>query len=124
MKIVHKNSALHADKTEGISVDYYLRQEYELHYNEQAPKTARAWHHHKKILEVLFMLDGELTAKWKMNGKTKKQIIRAGDLVETENTPHTFINHTDKTVKFIVIKLVPTSKNKRKLLKTDKVVDE
>ena len=68
--------------------------------------------------------EGELTAKWKVRYKIQKQVIKAGDLIETENTPHTFTNHTDKIVKFIVIKQVPTGVDKRDLFKTDKVIDQ
>jgi mannose-6-phosphate isomerase-like protein (cupin superfamily) len=124
MKIIHKKDAVHADKPEGTSVDYYLRDEYELHCNEQAPNTTQTWHHHKAILEALFIIEGELTAEWKENGENKKQPVKSGDLIETENTPHTFSNHTDKAVRFIVIKLVPIGKNKKEILKNDKIIDE
>jgi len=124
MKIIHKKDAVHVDKPEGNSVDYYLRKEYEVHYNEQVPKSTQTWHHHETIFESLFMIEGELSAKWREEDKTREEIIRAGDLVETENTPHTFTNHTNKVVKFIVIKQVLTGKDKTQLFKTDKVVDE
>lgn len=124
MKIINKKNALHVDKPEGTKVDYYLRDEYEVHFNEQAPKSIQTWHHHEKILETLFIIEGELTAQWKEDGKVVSQIVRQGDLIETENTPHTFTNHTDKVVKFLVIKQVPSGENKKELLKTDKVIDE
>lgn len=124
MKIIHKKNALHTDKSEGVKVDYYLRDEYEVHYNEQIPKSTQIWHHHEQILETLYIIDGELTAKWKENNEIVEEIVRAGDLIETEDTPHTFINHTDRMVKFLVIKQVLSGEDKRELLKTDKVVDE
>lgn len=124
MKIIHKSDAIHADKPEGTKVDYYLRPEYEVHYNEQVPQSTQTWHHHDYILETLFIIEGELTAKWRENGKEVEEIVRTGDLIETENTPHTFINHTDKIIKFLVIKQVLSGENKAKLLKTDKVIDQ
>ena len=124
MKIIHKKNALHIDKPEGTKVDYYLRDEYEVHYNEQIPKSTQTWHHHEQILETLYIIDGELTAKWKENGEVVEEIVRAGDLIETEDTPHTFINHTDRVARFLVIKQVLSGEDKRELLKTDKVVDE
>jgi uncharacterized cupin superfamily protein len=87
------------------------------------PVTTQTWHHHEKILESLYVIDGELTAEWKTNDKIEKQIIKAGDLVETENTPHTFTNHTDKVAKFLVIKQVLAGIDKREILKVDKVID-
>lgn len=103
---------------------YYLRDEYELHYNEQIPGSTQTWHHHEKITETIFIFDGELTAEWKEEGVIIKQIVKQGDLIETENTPHTFSNHTDKNVKFIVIKQVLSGKDKREIMKNDKVIDE
>ncbi len=124
MKIIHKHDALHVDKPEGTKVDYYLRREYELHYNEQIPGSTQTWHHHEQILESIFIIEGQLTAEWKQNGEVRKEIVGVGDLIETEDTPHTFTNHTDSVVKFVVVKQVPTGEDKKELLKTDKVIDE
>ena len=124
MKIIHKSDALHVDKPEGIKVDYYIRKGYEIHYNEQVPKSTQIWHHHEQILERLFIIEGELTAKWNENGKVIEEIVRTGDLIETQNTPHSFTNHTDKIVKFLIIKQVPYGDDKKELLKTDKIIDE
>ena len=124
MKIVQREESLSVSKPEGTNVRYYLRDEYELHYNEQVARSTQIWHHHEKILESLYIIEGELTAEWKVDDKIEKQIVKAGDLIETENTPHTFINHTGKVVKFIVIKQVPTGEEKREVLKTDKVIDQ
>ena len=124
MKIIHKNEAIHVDKPEWAKVDYYLRKEYEVHYNEQVPKSTQKWHHHEQILETLFIIDGELTLKWKENNKVVEEIVRAGDLIETQDTPHTFTNYTDNRVKFLVIKQVLSAEDKKELLKIDKVVDE
>ena len=123
MKIIKKTDALHVDKSEGTKVDYYLRNEYEVHYNEQLAGSTQTWHHHEKISETLFIIDGQLTAKWKENNKEETQMVSVGDLIETENTPHTFTNHTDKIVKFLVIKQVFSGESKVDLLKNDKVLD-
>jgi mannose-6-phosphate isomerase-like protein (cupin superfamily) len=124
MKIIQKTEAIHIDKPEGTKIDYYLRDEYELHYNEQVPNSTQTWHHHEQILETLFIIEGSLLAKWKENEEIKEKVISKGDLVETENTPHTFTNNSDEIVKFIVIKQVLSGQNKQEIFKTDKVVDE
>ncbi len=51
MKIIHKKEAIHIDKPEGTSVDYYLRKEYEVHYNEQVPNSIQTWHQHDKVID-------------------------------------------------------------------------
>lgn len=123
MKIYHKRHALNVSKPEGLNVAYYLFNEYEIHYNEQLPNSTQVWHHHEKIWETLFIIEGELLAKWKENGIEKSETLIAGDLVETEKTPHTFMNNSDEIVKFIVIKQILNGENKKEDLKTDKVLD-
>ena len=123
MKITNKSDSLHTDKPEGISVNYYLFPEYELHFNTQAPRTTQQRHHHEKIWETIFMLSGELIATWKENGQEVHQIVTAGDVIETEHTPHTFFNNTDQPATFLVIKQVLSGQNKSELLKNDKILD-
>ncbi|RJQ37709.1 cupin domain-containing protein [Candidatus Microgenomates bacterium] len=123
MKITRKQDALSIIKSEGIKVLYYLFPEYEIHYNEQEPNSTQTWHHHEKIWESLYIIEGELTAKWQENGEIKTQIVKAGDLIETENSPHTFINNSNNIIKFLVLKQVLSGENKKELLKTDKVID-
>lgn len=123
MKIISAKDVLHVVKPEGTDVRYYLFDEYELHYNEQKPHTTQTWHTHEKIWETLYIIEGQLLAKWKEETQEKEQIVKAGDLIETEHTSHTFINNTDSVVKFIVIKQVLSGQNKRNLLKNDKIID-
>lgn len=124
MKIYHRSDALSASKPEGINVTYYLFHEYEVHYNEQISGSTQTWHHHEKIWESLYIIEGELIAKWKESGMVKTQKVIAGDLIETERTPHTFSNESNRVVKFLVIKQVPHGKDFREVLKTDKILDQ
>lgn len=123
MKIVQANKTLHVKKPEGTDVHYYLFKDYEVHYNDQAPHTTQTWHHHEKIWETLYIIDGELMARWRENGEEKSQVVRSGDLIETERTPHTFSNDSDEVVRFLVIKRMPSEEDHSEVLKTDKVLD-
>ncbi len=123
MKIIQSKDALHVVKPEGTDVHYYLFKDYEVHYNTQAPRTTQLWHHHEHIWETLYVIDGQLTAHWRDSGREKSQVIKSGDLVENERTSHTFSNDTDETVRFMVIKHIPSDEDYRELLKTDKVLD-
>src|SRR3989338_5739077 len=123
MKIYHKKDVLNVSKPEGINVVYYLLNEYGVHYNEQVPNSIQTWHHHAKSWETLYVIAGELLAKWRENGVEKSEILMSGDLVETERTPHTFINNSNKVAKFLVIKQILSGKDKREILKTDKIID-
>lgn len=123
MKIIKSADAIHVEKPEGTSVRYYLFNDYEVHYNDQAPHTTLTWHHHEHICETLYIIDGQLTAKWREEGKEYSEIVKSGDLIEVENTPHTFINESDETVRFLVIKRISNNDNFKEIFKTDKVID-
>jgi uncharacterized cupin superfamily protein len=124
MKIVKGENVPHITKPEGTDVHYYLFKDYEVHYNDQAPHTTQAWHHHEKIWETLYIIEGELIAQWRDNGENKTQVIKAGDLIETERTPHTFSNETDQKARFLVIKRLPSENDYSEIFKTDKVLDQ
>jgi len=123
VKIKHRKDVMYVEKPEGVNVAYYLFPEYEVHVDEQLPHTTQTWHHHEKIWETLYIVEGELTAQWKENGEVKKEKVQTGDLIESEHAPHTYSNDSDKNVKYIVIKQVLTNDDKSQLLKTDKVLD-
>ena len=104
-------------------MDYYLFDDFEVHYNEQAPYTTQTWHRHEQIWESLYIIDGELVARWKDEAGEHEETLCAGDYVETERTMHTFENVSDDTVRFVVMKRMSTGKNYRETFKTDKVTD-
>jgi quercetin dioxygenase-like cupin family protein len=124
MKILPKSQAAHVDKPEGSSVDYHIFPEYEIHYNEIKPGTVQQWHHHSKISETIFVIDGEIEAHWiGQDGQKQQQVVQSGDVIQVEDTPHTFINSSNGLVKFVVFRFVPTGEDKREIIKNDKVVD-
>ncbi len=123
MKIYHKSNVLNISKPEGLNVAYYLFNEYEIHYDEQKPNSTQIWHHHEKIWETIYIIEGKLLAKWKENGNEQSETLIAGDLIETERTSHTFINNSNQTVKFIVFKQLLSGENKKDILKNDKILD-
>ena len=66
-----------------------------------------------------------MQAHWQDNWGNKQNItVKKGDLIEVENTPHTFINSSKKVAKFVVYRFVPTGEDKREVIKKDKVLDE
>lgn len=124
MKVIKSTDVSHVEKPEGTSVDYYLFNDYELHYNNQSPHTTQSWHHHEKISETIYVIDGELVVEWRENGQSFARVVKAGDLIETGQTSHTFSNNSDENVRFIVLKRIPSSVDYRETFKNDKVIDE
>lgn len=123
MKIIKAEDVDYVDKPEGVSVHYYTFSDYEVHYNEQAPHTTQTWHHHEKIWESIYIIEGELIAYWREDSTEQSQKVVAGDMIETEWTPHTFSNESDNMVKFLVVKRMPSSVDYSETLRTDKVLD-
>ena len=124
MKIVKKSEAINVNKPEGTNVTYFLFDEYEVHYNEQIPGSTQTWHHHEQIWETIYVIEGELMTYWKEDGQKKSTVVKAGDLIESERSSHTFTNKTDQVVKFLVIKQVLKGENHQAVFKSDKVVDQ
>jgi len=123
MKVIKTSDAVHIAKPEGTDVRYYLFKDYEVHYNDQAPHTTQTWHHHEKIWETLYIIEGELHARWRDGDEEKSQTVTAGDLIETGRTPHTFSNDSGAIVRFLVIKRMPSSEDYSEIFKTDKGLD-
>jgi len=124
MKIVSQDKAKNFKSPEGREAWIYSFPEYEFQYDEQKPRTALKWHHHEKIWETIYIIEGELVARWKENGKIKEQVVKAGDLIEPGFVSHTFENRSDKIVKFIAVKQVLSGDDKKKIIEEDKVYDE
>ena len=59
-----KKDAIHADKPNGTSVDYYIFPEYEVHTNCIAPYSIQEWHYHEKIIETLLITKGKLLCRY------------------------------------------------------------
>ncbi|OGI25129.1 MAG: hypothetical protein A3J76_02865 [Candidatus Moranbacteria bacterium RBG_13_45_13] len=124
MKIIPQNKAKFFDSPEGRRAWIYGFSEYEFQYDEQQPHTALKWHHHEKIWETIYIIEGELMARWKEDGEIKEQMVKAGDVIEPGFRSHTFENRSDKIVKFIAMKFVPSGQDKKKIIENDKVYDE
>lgn len=123
MKIIRNSEAIHNVKPEGDIMTYFLFDEYEVIQVDQPPHTVQVRHHHKQTIETLYVVEGELVAKWTEDGEEKSTLIKAGDLTEAGPNPHYYANESDKVARIVVFKRIPTGKNNREIFKTDKVVD-
>jgi uncharacterized cupin superfamily protein len=122
MKITHQAQAIGRKREDGTSVFYYIFKEYEVHYGELQPGVVQPWHHHQKITEALYIIEGQVALHYFADGKKVVKTVTKGDLVEVEDTPHTFVNVYDKVCRMIAFRFVPTGKDQRQVIKNDKVV--
>lgn len=124
MKITSQVEAKNIKSSEGRKAWIFGFPEYEFQYDEQQPHTILKWHHHAKIWETIYIIEGELVAHWKENGEEKKQVVRAGDLIEPGFVSHTFENRSNGIVKFVAVKFVLSGEDKKEMIEKDKVYDE
>jgi uncharacterized cupin superfamily protein len=124
MKIISKENSKKDIRSEGRTAWIYGFPEYEFQYDEQQPGTILKWHHHEKIWETIYIIEGELVAKWKENNEIKRQTVKAGDVIEPGYVSHTFENRSKSVVKFIAFKQVLAGKDMQEMIGRDKVYDD
>ncbi len=124
MKITSKSDSIYRHRDDESDINYYIFHEYEVHYGEIAPGVKQPWHHHEIISETLFIISGQIELWYLDDGKKQKKIVKHGDVIQVENTPHTFINSFDKVCKMIAFRFVSDGEDKREVIKNDKVLDD
>lgn len=121
-EIYSRADAIHVEKDNGTSVDYFLFDEYEVHLNAIRPHTVQEWHYHREIEETIMVTEGTLTLSWMEGVGIRHTSVPAGGLVRVLHSVHTFSNETDTICRFTVFRFVPSGKNQREKIKGDKTV--
>ena len=124
MEIIRKSQGIKAKKPEGTEVIYYIFPEYEIHFNIIAGNSIQNWHHHNIIEEVIYVISGTVEFQWIENKKKMSQTLYPGDIVRVGNDPHTLVNSAKFPATFIVMRLVPTGRDNRDIIKNDKNLDQ
>lgn len=122
MKITTQNEAINKIREDGTNISYYLFDEYEVHHGEIPPGVIQPWHHHKIINETLYLIEGKVIFHYLEDGEKKQQEIVPGNVVQVENTPHTFSNPFQKACKMLAFRFIPTGVNQREAIKNDKIL--
>lgn len=120
LKIIRYHDALHVTKPNKTIVDYFLFEEYEIHYNQILPHSIQEWHTHQQVEEVICVVSGQLCCSWVEDGIQKSEIIYPKDLVQVKQSIHTFSNPSDEVCEFLVFRLVLNHQDNRNIFKTDK----
>ena len=103
-------------------VDYFIFDEYEIHLNRIPPNCKQDWHRHTIIEEVIVMIDGEVSIRWKENEELKSNRLTKGSVVRVKKSMHTVENITNNWAEFIVFRMVPSGENKKDIIKNDKII--
>lgn len=122
MKITPKKEAINRTREDGTNISYYIFDEYEVHYGELLPDITQPWHHHAIINETLYVIEGKILLHFLEDGGKKQQEVVPGNVVQVEDTPHTFSNPFKATCKMVAFRFVPDGVNKQEVIKNDKVL--
>lgn len=122
LNIYTEENSIQVVKENQTEVNYFIFSEYEIHLNKIPPNSIQEWHYHSNIEEVIVVTSGILTCKWLKNEKEQTAFIHKKEMVRVQQSIHTFENDTDNEVEFIVFRLVLDGKDKRELIKNDKVI--
>lgn len=122
MIINSKKDAINRVRDDGTSISYYIFKEYEVHYGELAPGVIQPWHHHQHINETLFVIEGKVKLHYLVGTEKIEKEVVPGDVVQVENSPHTFSNPFNKVCKMVAFRFVPEGIDQREVIKNDKVL--
>ncbi len=120
MRIYTSQDAIKKRKEDGTEVLYFLFDEYEVHWNRINPGVAQNWHWHKRINEVLLVIQGHIRVNWISRGRKTSRVLNSGNLVEFGKAVHSIENSGKTPAVFIIIKLILAGNSKRRIFKSDK----
>lgn len=122
INVLTLSDSIHVVKENKTEVNYFIFPEYEIHINRIPPKAVQEWHYHSDIEEVILVNKGILTCKWLIDNKIETKQINKNQLVQVNNSIHTFENVTEEEVEFTVFRLVLDGTDKREKIKNDKII--
>ena len=80
------------------------------------------WHHHEIISETLYIVEGKVILHYLDGQQRQEKTIVPGDVVQVEDTPHTFSNPFGEVCKMVAFRFVPQRVNQHDVIKNDKVL--
>ncbi len=122
LEIYNLKNSIFKQKENMTKVNYFIFDEYEIHFNTIPPKTSQEWHMHQEIEEALFVISGTILIRWKDNNTICEKAVSKNSVIRVKNSIHTIENHTNKNATFLVFRMVPDRMNKREIIRNDKVI--
>lgn len=116
--IQKKENSIFVLKDNGTSVNYYLQNHFEVHYNELPSGIVQDWHVHVNIEEAILVIKGNLILEQVKNLKIDTISLCEGDFVILNNSIHRILNNNSEVCDFVVFRF---SKNKNVIIKEDKI---
>lgn len=122
LDILTKLDGISVTKENKTNVDYFIFDEFEIHLNRIPPNTNQEWHKHEIIEELLVITKGEVIVRWKENDEIVSKNLVENNIVRVKKSIHTIENSTNEWAEFTVFRMVPSGKDKREIIKKDKII--
>lgn len=108
-------------KENSTILNYYLRSGFEMHKSFIFNNTILNWHAHLDIVEILFILKGNIVIETIEDFKLVKNHLVEGDLVKVNNSVHRLVNKFSKSCEFIIFRFIPPKKKPKVAIEGDGV---
>lgn len=115
---IYSKNVISVKKRNGTDVLYYLFPDFEIHYNIIKPNSYQDWHAHRKVEEVILVLEGTILIEWKDNNSKK---IYQQNLVKENQSVHRIVNDTTKNSVFIVFRKIKEKVDYKETFLNDKI---
>jgi uncharacterized RmlC-like cupin family protein len=122
LEIHNLENSLYNQKESLTKVNYFIFDEYEIHFNIIPSKASQEWHMHREIEEALFVISGEILVRWKDDNIIREKLVCKNSVIRVKNSIHTLENLSNEEATFLVFRMVPDGTNKREIIKNDKVI--
>jgi mannose-6-phosphate isomerase-like protein (cupin superfamily) len=122
MRITKSGEAVNRVRDDGTKITYYMFPEYEVHYGEIMPGVIQPWHHHDQIVETLYVISGKILLHYLEDGLKVERELVAGDVVQVEDTPHTFSNPFSEVNRMVAFRFVARHEDVSQIIKSDKIL--
>ena len=118
--ILNKTDAISIEKENGTLVDYFLFNEFEIHYNKIPVNCVQDWHSHHAIEEIISVDQGELIVEWIENNAIFTKIVKEKEIIRMKNSIHRLSNRSNAKVKCTIFRFVPQHRDNSQVIKNDK----
>lgn len=120
LEIIEKTDAISVEKDNGTLVDYFLFEEFELHYNTIPTNCVQDWHSHHAIEEIIVVEQGELVVEWIEKDKIFTKRVKEKEIIRMKSSIHRLSNRSNTAVKCTIFRFVPQHQDYSQKIKTDK----
>lgn len=120
LDIINKTAAISVEKDNGTFVDYFLFEEFEVHYNKIPENCVQDWHSHNAIEEIIVVDQGSLVVEWIEDKTIYTKTVEEKEIIRMKNSIHRLSNPSNTIAECTIFRFVPHHQDYSQLIKQDK----